>query len=272
MMSSATMTDTCWAHKTASAEQIKEWIRVFHRDGFLFLENVLTPEMCQELKDDLDKVCPVGKEPIELAFRLFETSRANRDLFDLEPIVSFAEELISEDHANGKEGCHVIHNNSFRTARGGGFAEWHQDDSSHYIVTHGEPPTNVHLPVLFFTANYYLTDVTDVSNGPGQAIPGSHLFGKRPPADLKGTKYESQIVSCLGKAGSVMLFNNQTWHRGAPNTSDRTRYLTQITYARRIIGHTYSPYVDYHMPEHVYAGASPRRKRLMGFKPMGAYG
>ena len=76
----------------------------------------------------------------------------------------------------------------------------------------------------------------------------------------------------LGRAGSVIMFNNQVWHRGGPNQSDRTRYITQITYARRIIGHKYFPFMNYEMPEHVFADADERKKRLLGFLPSGAYG
>lgn len=253
-------------------QQIQSWVKQFHRDGYLFLENVLPADWVRELNADLDRVLPTTGQPVEITMRLFEKSAANIRLFDVEPIVSFAEALIGEDASHGVQSCHVIHNNSFRTQKGGGLSTWHQDDSSHYVVTDGEPPKNVHLPVLFFTANYYLTDVTSLENGPGQVIPGSHLFGAKPPGDLTGTKWEKQIVSCLGKAGSVMMFNNQTWHRGAQNTSNTPRCLTQITYARRIIGHTYFPFMNYAMPEHVYKDANPRLKRLLGFKPSGAYG
>lgn len=253
-----------------SADQIQQWVEQFHRDGFLFLKDVLDRETTDILRQDLDKVLaqnpPRPGGVIELHPRMFETSPANLSLFDLEPIVSFAEALVSPD-------CHVIHNNSFRTPTGGGgLITWHQDDASHYVVTHGEAPTNVHLPVLLFTANYYLTDVDTDANGPTQVIPGSHLYGGAPPASLEGTEYEDRGVSCLGPAGSVVLFNNQVWHRGGPNTSDRVRYMTQISYARRIIGHKYFPFMNYEMPEHVFADADERRRRLLGFLPSGAYG
>jgi hypothetical protein len=41
--------------------------------------------------------------------------------------------------------------------------------------------------------------------------------------------------------------------------------MTQVSYARRLIGHKYFPFMNYQMPEHVYAGANPRLKRLLGF-------
>ena len=257
------------ADTIATSEQLEAWTERFHRDGYLFLENVLPPDRVSQLKSDLDRELfqhpDSGGSVIELRSRLFETSEANLQLFDMEPIVSFAEALIDKN-------CHVIHNNSFRTPLGKGITTWHQDDPPHFLVTHGEPPKNVRLPVLLFTANYYLTDVLTVENGPTQVIPGSHLFGASPPPVIEGTKWEEQVVSCLGKAGSVVMFNNQVWHRGGPNLSDQVRSMTQISYARRLVGHKYYPFMNYEMPAHCYENASPRLKRLLGFLPSGAYG
>jgi hypothetical protein len=68
------------------------------------------------------------------------------------------------------------------------------------------------------------------------------------------------------------MFNNQVWHHGAVNRSERTRSMTQVSYGRRLIGHKYFPFMNYQMPEHIYADANPRLKRLLGFLPTGPYG
>lgn len=251
------------------AEQISQWVEQFHRDGYLFIPRVLPPDWCAELRADLDSLIPeYGKcsPALDLCERLFERSAANLRLFDLEPIVSFAEALIDGP-------CHVIHNNSFRShINGGGIIGWHQDDPPHLLVTHGEAPTNIRLPVLLFTANYILTDAPTADYGPMQVIPGSHLFGRPCPRSMEGTEWEEQIVTTCGPAGSVTMFNNQVWHRGAPNVSDRTRYMAQISYARRLVGHKYYPFMNYQMPEHCYRDADPRLRRLLGFLPHGPYG
>ena len=257
---------------------IDEWVEQFDRDGFVFLTNVLGPDVIQQLRDDLDAV--LG-DPLQNADGprlhkcMFETSEANLSLFDLEPVVTFAERLIGEE-------IHVFHNNSYRTYPGGGISGWHQDDRPHLLVTDGAPPRNIRLPVLFFNASYYLTDVDSVEKGPTQVIPGSQLLGSAPPDaryysegdkhNLEGTEYEPMIHSCLGPAGSLVLFNNQVWHRGAPNESDHMRYVTQVGYGRRIIGPMYPPFMNYVMPEHVYKDADERLRRLLGFKTSGAYG
>ncbi len=257
------------AGQPASEEQLDAWVEQFHRDGYLFIPDILPPEWCAELREDLDRESRRQERPlggiIEIVERMFENSPANLRLFDLEPVVGFAERLITGP-------CHVIHNNSFRTHRGKGIATWHQDDPPHYLVTHGEPPTNVRLPVLAFTANYYLTDVTEAEDDGTQVVPGSHLFGRTPPPSMEGTEWEPRYAHNLGGAGSCVLFNCQVWHRGGPNQGQRTRYMAQVTYARRFIGHKYYPFMNYQMPEHVYRDAGPRLKRLLGFLPHGAYG
>ena len=259
--------DFQWANQKPSDKQLEEWVEAFHRDGYLVIENVLPPDWISELKQDLDRALEGSNQAndiIEINVRMFETSKANLRLFDLEPIVSFAEALIVGP-------CHVVHNNSFRVRPGKGITTWHQDDSSHYLVTHGEPPTNVRLPVMLFTANYYLTDVPEQKYGPTEVIPRSHLFGAAPPPVMEGTKYEDLVVPCVGNAGSVVLFNNQVWHRGGPNQTERVRYMTQVSYARYYVGHKYYPFMNYVMPEHVYADADPRLRRLLGFLPRGPY-
>lgn len=257
------------ARWSADEQQIATWVQQFDRDGCLFLEEILPLDWIAELRADLGRELRDNNEEgdgiIQLHHRMFETSVANLRLFDMAPIVDFAEALVSRS-------CHVVHNNSFRTPLGKGITTWHQDDPPHYLVTHGDPPDNVRLPVLLFTANYYLTDVTSVEYGPTQLIPGSHLFGANPPPDIEGTKWEPKVVSCLGKAGSVVMFNNQVWHRGAPNLSDRVREMTQVSYGRRMVNHFFYPFMNYQMPDHVTRDADPRLKRLLGFLPSGAYG
>ena len=275
------------AGKNPTEEQLNEWIEFFHANGFIVIQNVLTPEMCESLRKDLDDaLIKDGNKDYEkskkIMKRMFEHSRHNLNLFELEPIVTFAEQLIGGANGSGysmhdgiinANTIHVIHNNSFKippNTDGLAKNKWHQDDTPHILSLDGQPLTNVRLNVLAFTANYYLSDVLSEDNGPTQVIPGSHLFGKLCSGDISG--YEDRIHSCLGTMGSVVCFNNQVWHRGSRNTSTITRYITQITYAKRLVGHKYYPFMNYQMPSHCYEDASPRLKQLLGFLPNGAYG
>ena len=274
--------------KKTTIEQLNEWIEFFHTHGFLVIDNVLTPEQCQLLKNDLDQTLKKieGENYHEskkmMMKRMFEHSKQNLNLFALEPIVTFAEHLIGgangigysiQDGVPNANIIHVIHNNSFKIPPNtDGLAKnaWHQDDTPHVISLDGEPLTNIRLNVLAFTVNYYLTDVLSERNGRTQVIPGSHLFGKFCNGDISG--YEDRVYNCLGAMDSAVCFNNQVWHRGSRNSSSITRYITQITYAKRLVGHKYEPFMNYQMPSHCYEEADQRLKQLLGFLSNGAYG
>src|SRR5690349_3859035 len=108
-MTTTTPAETYLAGQIASENQINEWVEQFHRDGFLFLQNVLPPDWCAQMREDLDRTLrdnPRGKNQVnpavlELTPAMFENSPTNVKLFDLEPIVSFAEALVAPN-------CHVI--------------------------------------------------------------------------------------------------------------------------------------------------------------------
>jgi len=53
----------------------------------------------------------------------------------------------------------------------------------------------VGLPVLFFMAHYYLTDMTEIKYGGIEAVPGSRLFGAPCPRVMEGTPWENQVRS-----------------------------------------------------------------------------
>lgn len=270
--------------------QISKWIESFHRDGFLVIPSVLTREQCYVLKNDLDtKLKEIGPIKTKLVLkRMFEHSPANLELFWQEPVVTFAEQLIADTGRVGQhkelnlkdyisktaDEVHVIHNNSYKIIAGRdglGKSSWHQDDTPHFTTLDGKPATNIKLNVLAMTCLYYLTDVPDDSYGPTQFIRGSHLFGQYCNDDITG--HEKKIASALGPAGTCVIINNQTWHRGSPNSSGQDRYCTQVTYAKRLVGHKYGNFIDYQLPEHIASEVTdPRKKRLLGFLGHGAYG
>jgi ectoine hydroxylase-related dioxygenase (phytanoyl-CoA dioxygenase family) len=270
--------------KKISKTTIQEWVNTFHEQGYIVLPDMLSEAECEQLQSDFDALkIPPSPDGIQFGKRMFEHSAANIALFAHQPMLPFAEKLIGDANGDGidpKSGIlnanvvHVIHNNSFKVPpqnKGIINNAWHQDDTPHVLSLNGEPLTNIRLNVLAFTVNYYLTDVLSVENGPTQVIPKSHLLGQL-CTNARAAQHADKIVSCLGRRGTAVCFNNQIWHRGSPNTSLQARYITQITYAKRFIGHKYEPFMNYVMPAHCYANADERLKQLLGFLPTGAYG
>jgi ectoine hydroxylase-related dioxygenase (phytanoyl-CoA dioxygenase family) len=128
------------------------------------------------------------------------------------------------------------------------------------------------LPVFRMTVQIMLTDCDEVKYGPTQFVPGSHYSGRH-ASDMKNPTFEGrEPKSILCKAGAIYLHNGQCWHRGAPNTSDRTRYLLQHAFCQRWISQRFYPFIDYKMPAHVWEGAGERLQRVLGRHPKGPYG
>lgn len=268
---------------------MKELINSFHENGFLVVPDLLSKDQCEVLKNDLDQALLKNKKKIQK--RMFEKSKANLELFWQEPIVTLAEKIIEdngsdlvlpgEDLKLASKGVpsanetHVIHNNSFiikARSNGLGGSVWHQDDTPHITSLDGNPLTNVRLNVLAMTCLYYLTDVPSVDYGPTEFIKGSHLFGMSCNNE-RAEKHLDKVVSAIGNAGTCVIFNNQTWHRGGPNKSDQNRYCTQVTYAKRLVGHKYGNFMNYQMPNEIFENITePRKLRLLGFLGHGAYG
>jgi ectoine hydroxylase-related dioxygenase (phytanoyl-CoA dioxygenase family) len=89
-------------YQEPSKIQLREWMDFFHQNGFLVIRNVLSPEKCQQLKQDLERdiqqyATETGRKT-NFVHRMFELSQANLELFDLEPIVTFAKRLVGHKY------------------------------------------------------------------------------------------------------------------------------------------------------------------------------
>ncbi len=244
----------------------------FGRDGFALLPGVFAAQASQ-LRREVDRafVDPRGVEAGNhygdfIMARLFELSPVFRDLLVAEPIISIAEHLLGPD-------CHLVANNVVRNRPGESISDWHVDDEVFFPLPPEIPRHDgrVRMPNFLFTVQILLSDVDDLAHGPTQFIPGSHYAG-RPPTGDAPTFEGRDPVTILGRAGDVYLHDPQCWHRGAPNTSDRTRYLLQVAYGRRWVSQHFHPFIDYRMPVHVWEGAGERLQRVLGRHPQGPYG
>ena len=261
----------------------------FYTNGFVILDNALTPEMLQNVRNDLHNVHnsfqsskrEKDRKKDEKGKRhdvykcFFENSRATVDIIENSKLTDFAQHVIS-DVPGLREGsnsltAHVIHNNAFIVPPGGrGQApSWHVDDPLQQVIipNNYSLPPNIRLPVLVCTYMIWLSDCDTPENGPTYVVPGSHRSGKPvnpAEADRKG-------IPMCGKAGTAVLINSNVWHRGCENKSSIPRETLQITFGRRIIGHKHKTIMDYQMPSHVYQGRTDKLKERMGFLQGGAY-
>jgi ectoine hydroxylase-related dioxygenase (phytanoyl-CoA dioxygenase family) len=269
-METATVTaiGSATSGKALAPPDLAELVAAFHRDGVVVMPGAAATvaprlrELAERWYADPAIVASHGSGDISIT-RAFELDRAYRDLLVLEPIISAVEAILGHD-------CHMTSQNLLRTPPGGRAVDtWHVDDGVIYPVPEGTarhpwapPPVYLHVFVM-------LSDHEDESHGPTQVVPGSHLSGRPVRDDLT---FEGRgPVSVLGKAGDVYFHHHQTWHRGAPNRSQRTRCVVGTGYGRRWASQRLWPFGDYRMPAQVLVGADERLLRVLGRHPKGPY-
>lgn len=257
-----------------TSQEIEKFLVDFHRDGCVHLGNLLTQEEVAALKQSIDEVFADPKaieearqySPI-VSVRLFESRRLFRDMLVREPIVGLMEKLVSPD-------CHLMASNAVRNGKGQGITSFHVDDVLCFPLPQEieQFDPRMTIPCLMLNVQVALTDIPSDEFGPTQYVPGSHYSGRHPNDTANPTWQGRKPVSIYCKAGDVYLQHSQVWHRGAPNSSDTTRYLFQLAYARRFISQRFYPFLNYKMPDRVLEGADERLLRLLGKHPKGAYG
>ncbi|MEX6504068.1 phytanoyl-CoA dioxygenase family protein [Pseudomonas zhanjiangensis] len=234
-------------------------LQALHQQGFVLLPGVLDSRQVGELRAAIDRLEPIhwdysglvdhykcvfNRDPLWLAY------------LDLPDVIELAEAALGAD-------CHVIGQTAWRCHPGFVGAELHLD----YLVME-LPPTLLadpafELPMQICTAHCYLDDI-DEDLCPTLVIPGSHRAGRKPlPGERQWCGEPAQAVLC--RAGDVLMFRSELWHAGSRNRSaDRTRYLLQVHYGRRMVAQKFSPYLAWRFNPEVLAACTARQRRLLG--------
>lgn len=220
-----------------TAERNREIAEEFRREGAALVPGVLSQEEVAALRERTDRYFAerdsLPRRHVSYAGPAFvlrfgaDLDPAYHAMIAKEPIAGVAEAVLGpEPRFNAL--------NVIRNEPGQAISHWHVDDVLEFPLPPDIPrfDARIQLPVLWFTVQVALSDITAPEHGPTQYVPGSHYSGRHP--DGAEPEFEGRgPTSLYCRAGDAYLTNHQTWHRGAPNTSDKIRYLMQIQYARR---------------------------------------
>lgn len=230
-------------------DRLTEIAAIFHRDGFVHVPGVLDADLItalrrrtDELLDDPDLAmqrCPGRHEDRYVQMHKGpageQTPFILRNSIELDPLFLSMlehESILALAEAAVGEGARFCGQNVLRNQPGVAIENWHVDDALFFPVPDDveRHDPRIQLPALWLTVQIALSDIDDESQGPTQYVRESQNSGRRPPTDgpLQFEGHGPESIYC--KAGDVYLHNPQCWHRGAPNTSDRRRYLMQCQY------------------------------------------
>lgn len=234
-------------------------LRALHEQGFAVLPQVLTRAQIDWLRAAIDGLKPIHWDytgPVDHYKCLFNRDPAWLPYLDPPGVIELAEAALGED-------CHVIGQTAWRCHPGFIGADLHLD----YLVMELPPalladPGFV-LPMQICTAHFYLDNITE-ELCPTLVIPGSHRAGRKPgPEETSWQGRALEPVLC--RAGDVLVFRSELWHAGSRNrTVNRTRYLLQVHYGRRMVAQKFSPYLDWRFNPAVIGACTPRQRRLLG--------
>lgn len=245
--------------RSVARELTAERLQAMHAQGFVLLRGVLNPAQVGELRAAIDHLRPHHWDYSGLVDHY--KCVFNRDPFwlpylDPPGVIELAEAALGAD-------CHVIGQTAWRCHPGFIGAELHLDYLAMQL-----PPTLLadpafQLPMQICTAQLYLDDI-DADLCPTLVIAGSHRAGRQPA--VGESQWQGQAAQALlCSAGDVLMFRSELWHAGSHNrTPDRTRYLLQVHYGRRMVAQKFSPCLTWRFAPEVLAACSPRQRRLLG--------
>ncbi len=212
-------------------------VEEFFREGVVLVPGVLSAEEVAALRAKTDAA---AADPDTAARHktYVGTTFVLRFCHELDPLfadVAQRDSIVRLAEAVLHTGAAFNAMNVIRNEPGQAIARWHIDDLLEFPLPEeiARFDTRILMPVTWLTLQVALSDIDALEHGPTQFVPGSHYSGRYPPRG-EDPQFEGRgPKSMFCRAGDVYLFNHQCWHRGAPNVSDRTRYLMQLQYAQR---------------------------------------
>ncbi|MCX5660167.1 MAG: phytanoyl-CoA dioxygenase family protein [Planctomycetota bacterium] len=200
-------------------------LHLLRRDGYVLMENALTPAQVAELRPAYDRqvemnppVPGAGALRVEVK-RIVERAPVFEQLMDVPPVLRVAHGVIGDDIelASSGELDHKLPHTP-------PYIGWHNDFQ--WMVNVPYPRQNFWLRCTYFIAP------VAADGGPFTLLPGSHLRGEVCPSDEQASKprqIEGQL-GITGPAGSCLINNTEIWHCNSANISGNPRRLVMIVY------------------------------------------
>ena len=257
------------------------------RNGFAVETDVLTAneiiELSQELTDLFKTTRPDVRLPgateadyADFRYEVLNRSAAAQKTVAHPKILAVIEPLLGED-------CHVVSNTAWRNLPSREKAPfdvgnpWHIDAGPH-IPRPADVQWDEKIPYpVFMIGCHILLKDCGIESGPTGFVPRSHTSGQLPPLPDENGMISYQGVSPsapLGKAGDVVFFVSDVWHRRMPTTEeDKGRFFLQVQYGRRDIAQRLqtSDRVNYLSDEAISRAKTDRQKTVVGLHPPGFY-
>jgi Phytanoyl-CoA dioxygenase (PhyH) len=239
-------------------------------DGWAMLSGVFDGPAVASLREAIDEIFDAypperfREDKVEFRYELLNRSAVCQEAVAHPRILEVIEPLLGED-------CHIIANTAWRNPTDFGGGPWHCDAGPH-IPRPADVPWDDRIPYPVFAigAHVYLQDC-GLADGPTAIAPGSHRSGRLAPFDRMydpDVSYDGRPpVLIEARAGDVVLFVSDVWHRGTPATAEgRGRYFMQVHYGRRDLAQRLRPtdVVNHLSADAIERAKTERARTLVG--------
>jgi ectoine hydroxylase-related dioxygenase (phytanoyl-CoA dioxygenase family) len=237
---------------------LPEVVDLFHRDGYVVMENALTAAQVEALSYAYDRQLALhppaaGARHRDIP-RILERDPVFEQLMDNPPVFRVAHGILGADIelATGGE-------LDYKPPQTPAHVGWHNDFPRLLNVPY---PRRLHFWVRCV---YFMSDVS-ADMGPFTLLPGTHLKEHVCPEDFRQPprRIEGQL-GITGKAGTCLINNTEIWHTNWPNESDRPRRLIMLLYKHAWMKQAGSGYAM--IPDFVARQTEPIRRQLVGQFP-----
>jgi ectoine hydroxylase-related dioxygenase (phytanoyl-CoA dioxygenase family) len=242
----------------------------FDTNGYLLLENLLTPEHTAALREATLRLearrraqlaqDPEGTEGTWIEgdnthlYYLIHEDPLFLDLLDHPAIWPYVTGLLNERPHYHASNAYIEYGTKGHPLR------WHQDGFDEGYRNLGWP-----VPLMQLKVGYYLTDMTEPGQNNLCIVPGSHKSRLDPdPDDLLRPDLFPGVRQICAPAGSAILFHNALWHSIGPWTKDSGgRIILYYAYEHPWMMASRSHW--WYRPEFYNSLSAERRKLFHGF-------
>ncbi len=208
---------TAGSQPQVPAEDVERCMEEIERDGYVIIENLISPELVAEIKEDLIPRFSYdsGRNNFEgfktqRLYAFFEKSLICNPLVEHPLILGCLDRVFEPNYLLSQlQAINILPGEEQQPL--------HHDDLF-YRVPRPRPALGA--------ATIWAIDEFTQQNGATVVIPGSHLWDDRQPTEDDLKNLEPVVMP----AGSVVLFLGTLWHAGGANRSDAARLCVSAQY------------------------------------------
>ncbi len=208
---------TAGSQPQVPAEDVDRCMEEIERDGYVIIENLISPELVAEIKEDLIPRFSYdsGRNNFEgfktqRLYAFFEKSLICNPLVEHPLILGCLDRVFEPNYLLSQlQAINILPGEEQQPL--------HHDDLF-YRVPRPRPALGA--------ATIWAIDEFTQQNGATVVIPGSHLWDDRQPTEDDRKNLEPVVMP----AGSVVLFLGTLWHAGGANRTDAARLCVSAQY------------------------------------------